>query len=198
MYWRVRKISPEQVAKTYGVHAVCAISVICNVVLFTKIAPSNKLNAEQRINFDTFARQVTRHVVDSCFLTYEASMYQLAYSGTKAELAPNVAKELGQAGVIPPTHDEMKAIGRQLKDTKSVSSLSIRNVKIEEPSASTNGLVPIVIEGDVVKMSAEGLMGPAPVKFRMLVGQRGGDTPLPVVAKFMDASNEPPSQEVPQ
>lgn len=198
MYWRVRKISPEQVAKTYGVHAVCAISVICNVILFTKIAPSNKLNAEQRINFDTFARQVTRHVVDSCFLTYEASMYQLAYAGTKAELAPNVIKGLSAAGVIPPNPDEMKAIGRQLKDTKSVSSISIRDVKIEEPSPSTKGLVPITVEGDVVKHSAEGVMGPAPVKFKMLVGQRGGDTPLPIVAEFLDASGEPPSQAVPQ
>lgn len=197
MYWRVRKISPEQVAKTYGVYVVCAASVICNLLLFSKVAPSNKLNSEQRINFDTFARQVTRHVVDSCFLTYEASMSQLAYSGTKSELGPGVIKALSAAGVIPPSLDEMKAIGRQLKDTKSVSSISINEVKIEEPSASSKGLVPIEVSAQVVKHSAEGVMGPAPVKFKLLVGQRGGDTPLPVVAEFMDASGEnsqPPPQ----
>ncbi len=197
MYWRVRKISPEQVAKTYGVHAVCVISVIANLLLLSKVAPSNKLTSEQKINFDTFARQVTRHIVDSCFLTYEASMYQLAYAGTKSELGPGVIKALASGGVIPPNADEMKAIGRQLKDTKSVSSISINNVKIEEPSASTKGLVPIEVEGSVVKHSAEGLMGPAPIHFRLLVGQRGGDTPLPVVAEFQDASGEP-AQPAPQ
>lgn len=191
MYWRVRKISPEQVAKTYGVHAVCIVSVLANMVMISKIGPSNKLNTEQRINFDTFARQVTRHVVDGCFISYENSMLQLAYAGTKSELGPGPIKMLTQSGVIPPTLDEIKAIGRQLKDTKSVSSISIRSVKVDE--TNSKGMVPIEVTGDLVKHSAEGLMGPAPIRFKMLVGQRGGDTPLPVVAEFMDVSDQPAS-----
>ena len=191
MYWRVRKISPEQVAKTYGVHAVCIVSVLANMVMVSKIAPSNKLSTEQRINFDTFARQVTRHIVDGCFLSYENSMYQLAYSGAKSELGPGPIKMLTGSGVIPPTLDEMKAIGRQLKDTKSVSNISIKNVKVEE--TTPKGMVPIEVSGEVVKHSAEGLIGPAPIRFKMLVGQRGGDTPLPVVAEFMDVSDQPAS-----
>lgn len=195
MYWRVRKISPEQVAKTYGVHAVCVISVFFNLIMLSKVAPSNKLTTDQRINFDTFARQVTRHMVDGCFLTYEASMYQLAFAGAKAELGPEVIKGLVQAGVIPPNADEMKAIGRQLKDTKSVSQISIDDVKIEEPSASTKGLVPIEVAAKVVKHSAEGVMGPDPVRFKFLVGQRGGDTPTPVVAAFQDISGQAPAPQ---
>lgn len=195
MYWRVRKISPDQVLKTYGVHAVCIVSVLANLVLIAKVAPSNKLTTDQRVNFDTFARQVTRHVVDSCFLTYEASMYQLAYAGTKSELGPEVIKMLAQGGVIPPNADELKAIGRQLKDTKSVSSISIDDVKIEEPSASTRGLVPIEVSGKVVKHSAEGVMGPAPIRFKYFVGQRGGENPLPVVAGFQDVSGQPRQEQ---
>ncbi|MBX9688580.1 MAG: hypothetical protein K2X27_17860 [Candidatus Obscuribacterales bacterium] len=191
MYWRVRKISPDQVAKTYGVHAVCIVSVLFNLILFSKVAPSNKLTETQRINFDTFARQVTRHLVDGCFLTYESSMSQLAFASTKSELGPDVIKLLAQAGIVPPNPEEMKAIGRQLKETKSVSQVSINKVNIEEPSQASKGLVPIEVSGLLVKHSAEGVMGPDPFRFKLLVGQRGGDTPLPVVAAFQDLSGQP-------
>ncbi len=30
MYWRVRRVSPEQVVKTYGVHACLAVSLLVN------------------------------------------------------------------------------------------------------------------------------------------------------------------------
>lgn len=192
MYWRVRKISPEQVAKTYGVHAVCIVSVIFNLVAMAKLAPSGKLSGEQKVDFENFARQVTRHLVDSCFLTFDSSMYHLAGAGTKSELGPVPIKKLTDGGVIPATPDEMKAISRQLKENKSVSSISIDDVKLEE--ADRGGLVPIVVSGRVVKLSAEGLMGPSPVRFKYLVGVRGGDTPLPVVADFQEL---PPQASVP-
>src|SRR5579883_2600801 len=104
MYWRVRKISPEQVAKTYGVHAVCIVSVLTNLIMLSKLPSSNKLTDVQRINYDTFARNVTRHIVDGCFLTYETSMYQLEFAGdqgkpaTTCELGPSVTSKLQADG----------------------------------------------------------------------------------------------------
>lgn len=199
MYWRVRKISPEQVAKTYGVHAVCICSVLLNLLLLAKAAPSNKLTKEQLVNYDTFARQVTRHIVDGCFLTYESSMYQLEFAGeanapaSKCELGPSVTQMLQQAEVIPRNAEDMKAISRQLKDTFSVTQVSIDDVKVEEP---TNGLVPIEITGKVVKSSAAGPIQPSPFKFKMMCGQRK-DTALPIVAKFQDMTpqgGQPPQQ----
>ena len=192
MYWRVRKISPDQVLKTYGVYAVAVVSVIANLIMFSKVAPSKALNAEQKTNFDTFARNVTRHVLDGCFVTYEASMYQLYMNGTKAELAPPVIQALAQAEVIPNTPDNMKAVARQLKESKSVSQISIDDVKIDEPNGQ--GLVPIEVGGRVVKHSAEGLQGPDPFRFRYLVGMRGGENPAPAVTDFRDISNQPTQQ----
>ncbi len=195
MYWRVRKISPEQVAKTYGVYVVCFVSIIVNLIMLGKIAPSNKLTSEQKINFDTFARQVTRHIVDGCFLTYDASMMQLEFNSAQSELGPDVIKMLGAAEVIPTNIDAMRAIGRQLKETKSVSQISIDEVKISEPDSSSRGLVPIEVTGKVVKHSAEGVMGPDPFRFKYFVGQRGGETPLPVVASFQDLSGQAPAPQ---
>lgn len=192
MYWRVRKISPEQVAKTYGVHAVCIVSVLANLIMLSKVAPSNKLNDAQRINYDTFARNVTRHIVDGCFLTYETSMYQLEFAGEQGkpastcELGPSVTQRLQADGVIPKSVDEMKAMSRQLKSQFSITQLSIDNVKIDEPS---NGLVPIEVSAKVVKSSSEGPMQPTPIRFRYLVGARK-DNQLPIVAKFDDLSGQ--------
>lgn len=193
MYWRVRKISPEQVAKTYGVHAICIVSVLANLVMFSKVQPSRALNSEQKTNFDAFARNVTRHILDGCFVTYEASMYQLAMNGTKAELSPPVIGALSQAEIIPSNMDNMKAIAKQLKESKSVTQVSIDDVKMDEPNGK--GLVPIEVGGRVVKMSAEGLMGPNPFRFKYLVGMRGGESPIPVVAEFQDISGQPQQQQ---
>ncbi len=194
MYWRVRKISPEQVLKTYGVYVVCFFSIMFNLVMLSKVAPSNKLTSEQKQDFDGFARKVTRHLVDGCFLTYDSSMVQLAYSAAKSELGPDVIKLLASNGIIPPTQDEMRAIGRQMKETKSVSQVSIDDVKIDEPSPSSNGLVPIEVAGQLVKHSAEGVMGPDSFRFKFLVGQRG-DPPTPVVAAFQDLSGQAQSAQ---
>ena len=197
MYWRVQKISPEQVAKTYGVHAVCIVSVLANLIMLSKVAPSNKLTDVQRINYDTFARNVTRHIIDGCFLTYETSMYQLEFagdqgkSGTTCELGPSVTAKLQQDGVIPKSVDEMKAMSRQLKSQFSITQIAIDSVKIDEPSQSSQGLVPIDVTARVVKSSSEGPMQPTPVHFRYLVGARK-DNQLPIVARFDDLSGQGP------
>lgn len=199
MYWRVRKISPEQVAKTYGVHAVCIVSVLANLIMLSKIAPSGKLTDAQKINYDTFARNVTRHIVDGCFLTYETSMYQLEFAGEQGkpastcELGPSVTQKLQVDGVIPKSVEEMKAMSRQLKQQFSITQLAFDDVKIEE---AQNGLVPIDVTGRVVKNSSEGPMQPTPIHFRYLVGARR-DNQLPIVAKFDDLSGQAAPQ-VPQ
>lgn len=193
MYWRVRKISPEQVAKTYGVHAVCIVSVLLNMLLLAKVAPNNKLSKEQRTDYDTFARRVAGHIVDGCFLTYANSMYQLEFAGepnapaSKCELGPSVVQQLQAEGVIPRNVDEMKAMEKQLKMTFSITQINIESVKIDEPQ---NSLVPIEVSGKVVKNSSEGPIQPSPIRFKFLIGQRVG-TNLPIVAKFQDLSGQP-------
>lgn len=194
MYWRVRKISPDQVLKTYGVHAVCVVSVLCNLVMLSKVAPAKGLNSEQKVNFDSFARNVTRHILDGCFVTYDASMVQLCFNGSKSELGPQAIQALVQMDeVVPRTMDNMRAVSRQLKEAKSVSQISIDDVKMEDPTSQ--GLVPIEVGGRVVKHSAEGLMGPNGFRFKYLVGiAKKGDVETPVVVQFQDISGQAPQQ----
>lgn len=162
--------------------------------MLSKVSPSKALSSEQKVNFDAFARNVTRHILDGCFLTYDASMYMLYMNGAKSELGPEVIKALSQMEVIPTNPDNMKAISRQLRESKSVSQISIDDVKIDEPNGQ--GLVPIEVAGRVVKHSAEGVMGPDGFRFRYLVGVRGAaDSPSPVVAAFQDVSNQAPQQQ---
>lgn len=194
MYWRVRKVSPEQIAKTYGVHVVCIVSVLLNLILVSSnLAKANKLSTEQKVNFDTFVRDVTRHLVDTSYLTYENSMIQLAYK-QKPELSPQVFKMLMQAGpqgedpAIPPSLERLKGMKRQLESSKCVTAVSLDNVKIEEPDSK--GMVPVLVEGRAVKHDAGGVFE-LPFRFRMLVGTYSDG--IPVVAAFQDASGQAPS-----
>ncbi len=189
MYWRLKKINPEQILKSYGVYAVCLVSVMFNLVAMTKMAPNKALNTEQKVNFDTFAKQVTRHITDGSFLTYESSMTALEFAGAKSELGPDVIRMLQQQEIIQPSFEATKAVARQLKDTKSVSAVSIDDVHVDDPNGQ--GLVPTEVSGKVVKHSAEGVMGPDYFRFRYLVGMRGTESPSPVVAKLEDLSGQP-------
>lgn len=164
------------------------------IFLSSNLAKANKLNSEQKVNFDTFARQVTRHLVDTSFLTYESSMLQLAYSGTKSELSTPVIKMLtqGQDPPVAPSLEYLKGMKRQLLASKSVTCVSLDKVQVDEPNSS--GLVPITVEGQVVKHDAGGVFGPAPFRFRFMVGTLKEDG-TPVVVAFQDASGQQAQQE---
>jgi hypothetical protein len=170
MYWRVQKVSVEQLGKTYGVYVVCILSVFFNLILLAKMPSANKLSAQQKSDFEGFAKEVTRHLSDSGFMTYSTSMTKLAYTSTHAELSGNVIKML-TPDVIPPTPDHMKAIDRRLKESKSVSQVSIDDVKVSEPDPNRQGLVPIEIGGRVVRSSAGEVTGPDPFRFKFWVGE---------------------------
>lgn len=182
MYWRVRKVSPEQVLRTYGVHAVCIVSVLANLVMITKLQPSNALSKEQRTNFGEFAQGVTRHITDYCFMSYETSKMAL-----RTELSGPVQKMLAQAEVIPKSAAEMKAMARQLDGTKTVSATVITEVNVSEPDANMNGWVPVEVSGKIVQHSAEGVNGPSPFRFRYWIGQVGTAPDLkPIVANMKE------------
>ena len=188
MYWRVQKISVEQIAKAYGVYVVCLISVLVNLLLISRLPASNKLTVQQRTDFEGFAKEVTRHLTDAGFMTYSTSMSKLAFTATKPELTANVIKEL-TPDVLPPSIDAMKAIDKRLHESKSLSQLSIDEVKVDEPDASTNGCVPVEISGRVVRSSAGEVQGPDGFRFKLLVGMaKKGDESWPVVVAMRDLS----------
>lgn len=197
MYWRVKKISQEQIVKTYGIPIVCVISVLLNLISLTRMAPSKALTKDQQVNLDGFAREVTRHLTDGSFLTYEKSMSSLQFANEKSELGPDVIKVLRQQEIIQPTFDATKAVARQLKETKSVSTITIDEVHQDTPNGQ--GFVPIEVSGRVVKHSAEGVLGPDAFRFRYLVGMRGSaDNQSPVVVRLDDLSSQPSASSLMQ
>ncbi len=90
MYWRVRRVSPEQVVKTYGVHACLAVSLLVNgFLLITRPNPQKQVSGEMKTNLDVFARNVTQHILDTSFISYESSTRALLPTGAvPGELAP--------------------------------------------------------------------------------------------------------------
>ncbi len=175
MYWRVRRIGPEQIVRQYGVHAALIVSVLFNLFAMTKMNPSKAVTTEQKNSFDKFARLVTAQLFDANYLTYEDSM--LALMGS--ELGPSVKAQQVQTGILPKTAEEMKAIGREMRDKKSVSCVRIDSLDLGQQDSQ--GLVPIDVKMQVITHTAEGVNGPLPFKLKFLMGQRK-DNQEPIVA----------------
>lgn len=127
MYWRIRKIGPEQIARQYGVHAVLIVSVLFNVMLFTRMSPAKGLTGDQKVDCDRFCRQVTNHLFDANYLTVVDSMNALP-----TELQPAAIQRFVKLGLIPPTADELRAVARQMDESKSVSCIKFDSVSVGE------------------------------------------------------------------
>lgn len=176
MYWRVRRISPEQVARQYGVHAVCAVSILMNAFfIITRPNPKKDVSAEMKTNLDQFARNVTQHILDSSFISYESSTRALLASpmGGPGELAPSVVQQMRKGEQLPKTLDDLKATARTLQAQRQVSAIRIDGVNIGEPDE--RGLVPIMVAGAAAIHSADETVSgnPVPFRFSYKVGMYG-------------------------
>lgn len=185
MYWRVRNLTPEHLVRQYGVHAALAVSVLFNVLLIlTRPNPASGIIKQHQKTFDQFARQVTSHLLDSSYITYEQSTAALLGSpGAPGELAPNVVQQLRQVELLPRSADEVKATIRQLSEERRVSTVRIDAVVAGEPNAK--GLIPIQVRGVAVYHSASGSEDPRPFRFQFLMGLTGqAPDQRPIVAAF--------------
>lgn len=196
MYWRVQKISVDQVAKAYGVYVVCMLSVFLNLLFISKIPSANKLTSQQRTDFDSFAREVTRHLTDCGFMTYTTSMTKLI----KSELGPALIQRM-TPDVLPQSMDAMKAIDRQLRESKSVCQVAIDEVKVGDPDSAHGGQIPIEVAGKVIKSSAGEVTGPDPFRFKFIVGMHIADphdptnlSPIVSDMQEMNPQAPPPGQ----
>lgn len=181
--------------KAYGIYVVCVISIIFNVFLISKAAPGRGLTAQQKSDFTNFARQVTNHLTDSNFLTYEQSMTSLVFN-KKAELAGNALRSLSADEVVPANVTQMRALARQYKEKKSVACISIDALTVGDPDPGHNNWVPCDVSGKLVQHSAEGVLGPQFFRFQyylaMVGSQNDPNMTWPSVVEFKDKSNEGP------
>jgi hypothetical protein len=186
MYWRVRNLGPEHLVRQYGVHAGLVASILFNVLLVvTRPNPHAGVIGQAKKNFELFARQVTSHLLDSSYITYDQSTAALlGGGGVPGELHPNVIQQLKQIELLPKSAEEMEALKRQLGEERRVSAVRIDSVVPGEPDK--NGLIPVTVSGIAAFHSASGSEDPHPFKFQYLMGLTG-KTPeeqKPIVADF--------------
>lgn len=97
MYWRVRKASIDQLVRQYGVHVLLVFSVLLNALLIvTRPGPGKALTKDQKVNYESFARTVTAHLLDTNYITYKDSTMALI----DKELAPPVVAALSKAACL--------------------------------------------------------------------------------------------------
>ncbi len=194
MYWRVRRVSPEQVVKTYGVHACLAVSLLCNAfLLLTRPNPQKQVSSEMKTNLDVFARNVTQHILDTSFISYEYSTRALLPTGAvPGELAPPVLAQLKSREQLPKTMEDLRATSRTLESQRQVSAIRIDQVNQGEPDK--DGLLPLDVSGVVAIHSADESVSGNPVGFHffykvgMAANPNNPEQKRPIVVNFQDMS----------
>src|SRR6185369_16742793 len=102
MYWRVRKVGPEEMLRKYGPAVLLSVSVMANIILIaTRPDPKKIVPGDVKVEFDHFARGVTRHLLDTSFISYASSSNDL-----QEELHPKIIEALKQREMLPKNDDE--------------------------------------------------------------------------------------------
>lgn len=178
MYWRVRKITPEQMLKQYGIYIVVVVSLFGNLLQFISRPKKEVVTAQMKNDFGVFAKQVTTHLLDTSYINYTESTSRL-----KGELSDAVKQKLAQDGVLPRTMEEMKANLMEFSKSRRVCAMQFRSVDIREPTPQ--GMVPVEVQGVVAVHSADE-SAQQPFHLVYMVGLRKGDPPSPVVVDLQE------------
>lgn len=190
MYWRVRKHTPKEMLRLYGVHVALAISIFCNLFQLATRPNLNKFVApEAKVALDAFARKVTEHILDTSYITYEDSTTSLINN----ELSPPVQQILQQQQALPRNIAELKATAKTYAAQRRVSAVRINQVDVLEKDTDKYGRIPVEVSGVVAVHSAEESdPGPVSFKFRFTLGYSTKDPKALLVANFQDLS--PPAR----
>jgi len=186
MYWRVRRYTPEELLKLYGLHIALIVSVLLNILLFiSRPNLSKTISPEVKADFDSFARKVTNHILDTSYITYAASTAALM-NPEGGELTKPVIVYLQQQQQLPRDMNESKAQASTYMAKRRVCAVRVDEVNQRE--MDSRGMVPVDVSGVVaVHSSEEADPGPVPFHFRYLIGFRP-NSQTPIVANFQDLS----------
>jgi hypothetical protein len=189
MYWRVRKITPEQMLRRYGIHVALGISLLLNGFFYITRPNPKKISQAMQMDLEAFVKSASTHLLDSSYITYRDSTSTLM---TK-ELAPAEKKRLIESGLLPRRAEELEANARDLESKHQVSAIRIEQVNMGEPTKE--GYMPFDVSGTtVVQSSDEGSSTAKPVAFhfRFMVGMAGdvskGEVQKPIILRLEDRS----------
>lgn len=190
MYWRVRKVTPEQLLKMYGVHIILGLSLFANFILFMS-RPKSTIAADKKADYTTFVKAVTTHLLDTSYISYMQSTTMLTQ-----ELDGPLLARLKKDGTMPATMEEVKASQMNFQKTRRVSAIQFNSVELKD--LLQNGMLPVDVQGTVAVHSADE-SAQQPFHFMFVVGVRGTDPPSPVIFDFKDlppatAAGAPPAE----
>jgi hypothetical protein len=177
------------------VHAFLAVSLLVNAfLLVTRPNPQKQVSGELKTNLDVFARNVTQHILDTSFISYENSTRALLPAGNvPGELAPPVVALLKSREQLPKTLEDLRATARTLESQRQVSAVRIDSVNQGEPDDKS--LVPLDVTGVVAIHSADESVSGNPVPFRfvfkvgMAANPQNPEQKRPIVVDFRDMSS---------
>ena len=177
MYWRVQKVSPEQMLKQYGAHILLAVSLMGNAVLWISRPAKPSVSNEVKQDIEKFARQVTNNLLDTSYITCQENMISL-----RDELAPSVQQTLSAAGVLPKSEQDLRALVMDMTERKQICAVRIDSVKPGE--ADANGCIPVRVTG-VCAIHSAAETGERNFAFQYLLGSKREGGAL-VVANWAD------------
>jgi hypothetical protein len=176
MYWRVQKVGPEQLIKSYGVHILLILSICANGVLWLS-RPQKTMPNEVKQDIETFVRQVTNHLLDTSYLSCELNMTAL-----RGELDPPLARNLTQQGILPKDSQDMHALVMDMAERKQICAVRIDKIQVGEPNQ--RGLIPVGVQGVCAIHSAAETAERA-FTFQYLIGQHP-ETKAFLIADYKD------------
>ena len=184
MYWRVQKVGPEQLLRTYGVHILLAVSVLGNAFLWLSRPAKSTMPAEVKQDIEKFSRTVTNNLLDTSYITCRENMQNL-----RDELAPSVQQTLAGAGVLPRSEQDLNALVMDMTERKQICAVRIDSVKTGE--ADANGCVPVRVTG-VCAIHSAAETGERNFAFQYLLGSKKDGGAL-VVANWADLTPQQPT-----
>jgi len=126
---------------------------------------------------EKFARTVTTNLLDTSYITCQTNMINL-----KDELAPSVAMNLAQSGVLPRSEQDLRALVMDMTERKQICAVRIDSVKTGDPDA--NSCIPVRVSG-VCAIHSAAETGERNFVFQYLLGSKKGTNDL-VVAQWQD------------
>lgn len=196
MYWRVRKLGPNQIIRQYGVHIGLVLSLAANALLIVTRPATPKISLDSKTYNIQFAKTVTQHLLDTSYISYVQSTNALIND----ELAPPVIEQLRKGDMLAKTQEELRAMAQQLTTQRTVSAVKIDEVR--DSDLTPQGFMPVEVKGVVVVHSAEDASPAVQFDFKFIIGAKtkqdgtmmmmpDGKTPAPLIVQFQDASPRP-------
>ncbi len=149
MYWRVRRVTPQELVKRYSLYVLLAASVLFNGFQYLMTPKKSKVSEQMKVDMVTFAKNVTTHLLDGSYINYMDCT-----SALNEELDSKTITKLRSMGVLPASDADLKARLFDAQKSLRVCSIKFKDVSTGEPVGEA-GLLPVHVYGTIAVHSTD-------------------------------------------